>query len=934
MGAASQLKVHAGAVISLTDRTTGARVRMQVTGLFRRREPASLYWAADPFGAAGVGVQGGFLSYGPAVVSPAAFGRPGGLSPSLLSVVALPDTAAVAKGDLIGLANRLSSAASTIENTGQLSGMTANTALPPLLVGAARSLAAARSLLIISALQLLILAGAALALAGRLLASQRDDESGLLAARGAARWQLARPSVAEAILTCAIAAAGGAVVGDRLAATLLARATGNGAVSGGSQLTVWLGAAVIFLFCLVIALWPALRPAGIATVRIRRGRQAAVAGAAAAGADLALLALAVLAVRELHSYSAARAAAGTGVGPVIAAAPALALAGLAIIPLRLLPLAARGLERLSARSRKLTAAMANWEISRRPVRQSGPVLLAILAVGTGTLGLAQYQSWRQSVTDQAAFAAGADVRVDLPGVQPPSVGAGISRLPGIGSAMAVSQTGYGTATDVVLAVNARQAASTVLMRPDLAHIPVARLWRAITPSAGVGLALPGRPVRLAITASLQPGPAGKALGPAAATITVQDASGAAYSLSAGTIPADGKRHDLTAQLGAATGGQYPLRLLGLGLTYIWPPYGTTASSATLSITGLADSGAASGAFAPPFASGSALASWSSSASAPDLQFLGRNGWSARAMAPSVPSTSRAGRAMVISFLPGNGPHLLPIVVRQNNLQRLPGLVTVTAPDPARVVPAIATSAFLAANNLHVGSTVSAPISAGIVRLHIVATVSRFPTVTGAGAIIVDLGTLEANLASQLSAPLPVSAWWLSTVGSTRPRGLQAGSAVTTAAGTAQAMRRNPLLAAPVQAAVAISAAAALLAAVGFCVSVAASARTRRSQRALLGALGMTPGAQARLFCLEELLLSVPAAAVGLAVGIGLAHVLVPALTLGASAGMPVPPVLVRVPLAWAIGLALVVPAIPVIAAAVSAVRQPDPAAELRAAEAA
>ncbi len=879
-------------------------------------------------------IQGGFLSYGPAVVSPAAFGPAGGLSANLLSVVALPAAADVANGDLIAVANRLSSAASTIENSAQLSGMTASTALPPLLTGAARSLAAARSLLIISALQLLILAAAALALAGRLLASHRDEESGLLAARGAARWQLARPSVVEAILTCAVAAAGGAVVGGRLAAALLARVTGQGAVAAGSPQTVWLGAIAIFLFCLVIAIWPAVRPAGIAAIRARRGRQAIVAGAAAAGADIALLALAVLAVRELHAYSAAQAAAGTHVDPVIAAAPALALAGLAIIPLRLLPLAARGLERLSARSRRLTAAMANWEISRRPVRQSGPVLLAILAVGTGTLGLAQYQSWRQSVTDQAAFSAGADVRVELPGIEPSAIVASVSRLPGVTSAMAVAQAGYGSGTDIVLAVGAHQAPSAVLMRPDLARVPVARLWRAITPPASAGLALPGRPARLAIMARLQPGPAGKALGPASVTVTVQDASGASYTLPAGTIAADGSQHDLTAQLGPAAGVDYPLRLLGIALAYNWPPYGTTPSSATVTITGMAESAAASGPFGPPFASGSTLAAWRSTASAPDLAFLARNNQDTGALAPSLPSSIRSGRALVVTFLPGNGPHLKPAVVRANGLQRLPGLLTLTARDPSRVAPAIATRAFLASNNLHVGSTVSVPISGGIVRLQIVNAVSQFPTVTGTGAIIVDLGSLDAALVSQQSAPLPVSAWWLRTAGGTVPRRLPSGSAVTTAAGTAQSMRDNPLLAAPVQAAVAISAAAALLAAVGFCVSVAASARARRSQRALLGALGMTPAAQARLFCLEELLLSVPAAAVGLAVGIGLAHLLVPALTLGANAGVPTPSVLVKVPIWWAVGLALAVPAIPVLAAAVSAVRQPDPAAELRAAEAA
>jgi hypothetical protein len=111
--------------------------------------------------------------------------------------------------------------------------------------------------------------------------------------------------VAEAILTCAIAAAAGAVIGDRLAAALVARVAGQGGTAAGSSMTVWLGAALIFLFCLAIAVWPPVRPTGVATIRVRRGRQAIVAGAAAAGADIALLVLAVLAVRELHAYSAA-----------------------------------------------------------------------------------------------------------------------------------------------------------------------------------------------------------------------------------------------------------------------------------------------------------------------------------------------------------------------------------------------------------------------------------------------------------------------------------------------------------------------------------------------------------------------------------------------------------------------------------------------------
>jgi hypothetical protein len=69
--------------------------------------------------------------------------------------------------------------------------------------------------------------------------------------------------------------------------------------------------------------------------------------------------------------------------------------------------------------------------------------------------------------------------------------------------------------------------------------------------------------------------------------------------------------------------------------------------------------------------------------------------------------------------------------------------------------------------------------------------------------------------------------------------------------------------------------------------------------------------------------------VGLLAGIGLAQVMVPAITLSADAAEPVPWVLVIVPLGPAIGLALVTAAVPVAAAALSVLRRPDPAVRLR-----
>jgi hypothetical protein len=79
--------------------------------------------------------------------------------------------------------------------------------------------------------------------------------------------------------------------------------------------------------------------------------------------------------------------------------------------------------------------------------------------------------------------------------------------------------------------------------------------------------------------------------------------------------------------------------------------------------------------------------------------------------------------------------------------------------------------------------------------------------------------------------------------------------------------------------------------------------------------------------------TVPAAAFGLAIGFVLAHLVVPALTVTATGGLPPLPVLVTMPAGWIILIAAGLPAVPVLAAAVATVRRPDPAAELRAAEA-
>ncbi len=937
--AAADLHVTVGAVLKLRYLSTSTPVRLEVTGLFRRRDPAATYWRLDLLGPSGVTVGGGFVSYGPAVVSPAAFGQPGAgparLPANQVSFEALPAVSRIQVADLASLAARTDAAIAALQNSGV---SLVSTTMPQALIDVAEGLAAAKSLVLISGLQLLLLAAAALALAGRLLASHRDEETALLAARGAARWQLIRSSLAEGVLACAVAAAAGSIAGVRLAELLLSRLTGNELHAAVPGAEAWLGAAFVLVFCVGIVLWPALRPPSVAAVRIRRGRQAAVASAAAAGVDLALIALAIVSVHELLSYSAA--AGGARLDPVIVAAPALAFAGLALIPLRLLPLAARGLEKLTARGRRLGSAMASWEISRRPVRQSGPALLVILAVGTSTLALAQYESWRQSVHDQAAFAAGAQVRVGLVNAEPLSGVAQITRLRGVTAAMPVSQQSIGTGQ--LLAIGGPQAAATVTMRSDLSkQVPVSQLWGYLDQHQGPlpGLTVPGRPERIGITASMTGGSHG-ALGPVAASVTIQDGYGLAYDLPAGTMLADGRPHQLVVQLGSSAGVAYPVRLIGVSLAYNMPPDPAALAAdgaAIITFSSIATSPTPTAPFAAPFAAGRTLAGWRPRTSAPGLDAISGTlqGQTDGSLKPEVTSWAAVGQDVQMNLDPGSGPILHPpATLRLYGVTTLAAGVQITIPPPKLGVQLIANSAFLRANGLSNGSSVPISIEGASVAGNVLLTVSGFPSVTAGGAVVADQTALQDALIGAGGAPLPATSWWLSTAGGRPPVGLPAGSSVVDAATLINGLEHDPVSVAPIKAALAVAAAAALLAVVGFCVSVAASARERRGQRALLSALGVHGGAQAGLFCLEEIMISGPAALVGLILGIGIGHLLIPAITLTATAGLPVPPVLVRIPAMWVALIVVAVPAIPVLAAAVATLRQPDPAAELRAAEAA
>jgi hypothetical protein len=645
--------------------------------------------------------------------------------------------------------------------------------------------------------------------------------------------------------------------------------------------------------------------------------------------------LAVVAGWQLRHYSAA--SAGTsgnfGVDPVIVAAPALALAGGTVLALRLLPAGGKAGDRLAARGRRLTAAMASWQISRQPIRQGGAALLIVLAVATGTLALSQRQSWTRSDHDQAAFNTGADVRVDTSQPLSAAQAAGVVQLPGVQQAMPVATIPQTQTGSQLLAVNSDQAASVVLLRADQSPVNANALFGKIARTAPpAGVALPGHAAQVQLTARL--GPASLGLAPVTVNVSVQDASNDVYQLDAGLLPADGQDHTLTATLatpGSSPGSAlYPLRLTSVSLDYILPPR-KPHGAATFTIDGFS---AGPGTAEVP---GAALRAFPAAGSSSELAGVQQTyGTVGKSAPPAVTAKGVSGSALSVTLNPGYG---LGKGVDGLPPTQVGGVLTLIGTPPVAALPGIATQRFLAAASAGVGSVVQVDVNGAILSVRIVGQVTTFPTVTaGGGALLVDLSRLQDVLNTSSLAPVQPNQWWLATTGAAVPAGLAGqlppGSDVTSVTGVANGLLTDPLSTVPQQALLVVAIAAAVLAITGFCVSIAAGVRQRRAENALLAALGVPPRSAAWQLCLEKLMLSLPSAVAGLILGVVLAELLVPAITLTSSATTPVPPVIIQFGWAQTLPLALAVAVLPVLAAAFTVARRPDAAAALRAAEAA
>lgn len=968
--------VAPGAVITLTDRLGRMPLRILVTGVYRARDVGDPYWQLDALGGKGTRTLVS-RSYGPLLVQDAAF-RSGVLPQYAVAWQAAADFGELTTGRTGAVTAGVQRSVAVL---GAHPGFAARCDLPAVLRQVQRSVLVARSTLLVGLLQLAALAAATLLVAAGVLAERREGENALLRARGASTGRIAALAAAEAVLLALPAALTAPLLAGPLAGLLAAH---GGTADAGLRLAGplppqvgWVAAAAAG-GCALLVLAPALRrAAGGGTGR--RPRRAVSPGLLRGGADLALVALAAAASWQLDRYASGAggsgvlttgAGGGLGVDPVLVAAPTLALCAGTVVALRLVPPAARLAERAAARSRGLPAALAGWRLSRRSLQGPGPVLLLALATAAGTLAIGQGAGWRRSQAEQAAFDTGGDVRVVAAGGPAFGQGGELAAVRGVAAAVPVARQSAvrGDDSAELLALDSRAERPSLPMRPDLADRPAPQLLALLAggsgPAVRSGIPLPGRPrtLSLDVVAAFRPsggGRAGRAAPvPSAAreslAVTLTDRHGVGYAMPLRTVPVDGRRHGITVDLRSAAGGTagmpaYPLTLTGLTLD---PPYAVHGpAEQTFEVRAVR----ADGVSAPVPAGLGWTASFTGNTdqAGPGTGFTTGSVRSVSA-APGAPLALRYDGGLLrpesLPF-PGAAPPLGPTI------RLLPAGFATPLP-----LPAVATREYLGSTRSRVGSVFDVPLGGGTVKVRIAAAVEALPG-TGAagragrggpgagpdgdggpgdaaerpgGALLVDLGELDRRLVAAGSDAVYPSEWWLNLDPAADParvaadlRGRPDVQTVQVRSEVSAALLHDPLGLGPQTALTAITAAAALLAAVGFAVGASGTVRRRADEDAVLSALGVRRRDLARAAAVELALPAVVGIGVGLVLGGVLTRAVVPLLVLTAQATRPLPPVLVDLPAGRLAVLTAAVAAVPLLVAAVAGRRVGDLARRLR-----
>ncbi|MFD8986669.1 FtsX-like permease family protein [Streptomyces goshikiensis] len=918
----ARLGLTAGALpaeVRLDDRFGGPPLTVLVTGVYRAAEPDAPYWRLDPLGGREMRV-GAFTTYGPLLVDDSVF-TSGGLPQNGRSSLLTPDLDGLRPAEAAAMRERATGLQAGLQTS---SALQSQTELPEFLAALESGQVVARSSLLVGALQLAVLASAALLLVAHLLTERQEFERVLLTARGASRRRLGALTATESVLLALPAAVLAPLFTPPLLG-LLGRVGPLARVPLGDTSGTWLlwpVAAGCALVCVLLTTLPSvLRGATAGALRLAGRRQALVGSAARSGADLALVALAFLAYRQLDRYSGeggvpAGGAGRLGVDPVLVAAPTLALCAGTLLVLRLLPFAARLGGRIAARGRGLGPALAGWQLARRPGRATGPVLLLVLAVSSGVLALGQHTAWSGSQRDQADFATAGGLRISESELAPLGRGGRYAALPGGERVLPVIRSRQdlpdGKAGQL-LALDAAAVAERVPLREDLRDgRPMKELFSPLAAdTAGspgsAGIPLPGAPRRIDLDVTVQR--TGDGSGPRLGLL-LRDRFGLTYQMPMVRLPDSG---DATAafNVGALVDAPVGSAAPPLSIAGVLVSHSTSSGNAgQLAVRGISVARDGSGPAVPLRVTAPA---WTLSAPA-------RSGSGASPNGILLPDDQDRQDAS------GGAPPLLRLGYNGGAGSEV---AVTTGGAGAADVPGIATHAYLDAVDAKVGDVVPVTLAGTSVPMRITAAVGSLPT-AGDTAVAVDAATAGRLLAERGGLELPPpDEWWLPAASAHDRAPAEAAAELRAGARTQRVELReevaaglldDPLSAGPQAALAALALACAVLAAIGFAASAAAAARERGREFAILLALGAPRRDLARTAAAESGVLVGLGAGVGLALGAAIVHLVVPLVVLTPAARRPVPEVLVDLPAGETLLLTAAIAAVPLLSAVLGSTR--------------
>lgn len=878
-------------------------IPVRVVGLYVPNDLDERIWWRSTFLADGVVEGTGFTFVGPFVTDEAGFARLGDYR-ATMRWRSLPDAAAVTAPEIGTLRSRLSALDDTLGDLDSVGAVDLRSGLRDILTDAVVTLRSTQAAVIVTTIQLAVLALYALGLAAGLLVDGRLVETELVRARGAEPRQLGMVAALEGLLLVVPA-----VLAAPWLASLVVRVLASTGVLAevGLELTPrldagsYVGAALAGLASVVVLTVPAVRSARTFTgTRAARGRTTRAPFAQRTGIDLALLVVAVLGLWQLRRLGGPvqdDAAGRAGIDPLLVAAPALGLLAGAVLTLRIVPLAGKLAERLVAGARSLVPVLGAWQLSRRPGRLARSVLLLVLAVAIGTFAATYGGTWSQSQADQAGLAVGADLVVmpdtrsdaelpvaglreayrQLDGVEAVSP-ATVARVP--------LPRNRGSA--ILMAVDSATAAEVLTVRDDLvSSTPEATLRGLAAPLELTSIDLPGASPSQ-ITGRLQvtevegriPG------GEVGLQLVVQDATGLIHRLGPFDLPVTGG--DISVSLrsqvaGLDAGIDGPVRLLGVDFA-VRPsaqnlPSGQPGGPAPVFELVLSDLAA----------DGQPLALDVVDWFAPEPTVSSPASMPAGLQAMTIAQDRLSLRATSGQTLTGSGITAFRLTPEQDR--------------PADAIPVLVTPAYLQALGADVGTEVLVRLAGASLPIRIVGSVD---VVVGQPdeefAMLADIATL-ATYRYRADRDVTIPDQWMLAVSDAKHAAVadRLGDApfsslsVVDRADVTRSLRTDPVAIGLIGALTLGFGAAAAFAAVGYLVSAVVGARERLGEFALLRALGTSHAETRRWLTLESGSTVLVSLGGGIALGLGLAWIILPSVSLARDGGVAVPTPVVVIP---------------------------------------